>query len=122
MILFLTRDLFFIPVLQAAAGRCDAEMVTAFSIDAPQATGLPAGETTACIIDLSSVAVDEMQNVVDSLRARFPHAQVVAFGPHVQEQRLQSAHGAGCDQVLTRGQLNKQIDQLMANWAAPPPS
>jgi hypothetical protein len=36
----------------------------------------------------------------------------VAFGPHVHLQRLQAARQAGCQQVLSRGQLHQQAGTL----------
>ena len=119
MILFLTKDLFFIPVLQSAGKKQAAEVVAVLSLDSPKATQLDAAQITACVIDLTAVDVAEMGPVVARLRETFAAAQIAAFGPHVQEGRLATARTAGCDQVLTRGQLNSQIDQLMANWATP---
>lgn len=39
---------------------------------------------------------------------------VIAYGPHVHEKRLEAAREAGCDQVLTRGQFDSLLPQLLA--------
>lgn len=45
-------------------------------------------------------------------------AQRLAFGPHVDEARLQAAAEAGW-QVLSNGQFFSSLPQLAAMWAAP---
>jgi CheY-like chemotaxis protein len=38
---------------------------------------------------------------------------VVAYAPHVQGPLLTKARQAGCDQVLTRGQFAKRLEELL---------
>lgn len=115
-ILLLTKDLFFVPTLRAAAEKLDCPLVVALSIDSDKLTGLAADEVAAWVIDLNCVPVDSIPVVVSALTARFPQARRVAFGPHVQAQRLSAAENAGCQQVVSRGQLSSQIDRLMREW------
>ncbi len=119
MIVFLTKDLFFIPVLQSAGDRHGIVVTAILSLDSPKALAIETKEVTTCVIDLSSTEVSELVPLLERLRSSFPPARVVAFGPHVQIDRLGAAAEAGCDQVLTRGQLNSQIDRLIVNWGAP---
>lgn len=63
------------------------------------------------IIDLSTPCKD-LAGLVDIARAS--GARVVAFGPHVQERKLQAAAEAGCDRVMSRGQFFKQATVLMS--------
>ena len=42
---------------------------------------------------------------------------MIAYGPHVDEAVLADAAEAGCDQVLTRGQFNKQYPELLQGAA-----
>ncbi|MCA9131897.1 MAG: hypothetical protein KDA45_02030 [Planctomycetales bacterium] len=120
MILLVTKDLFFVPTLRAAADKCGVELVTALSFDSARVQGLPPEGLTACVLDLSGIPVAGLAEVVSELRGRFPQARLVAFGPHVQEQRLHAAREAGCQPVLTRGQLSSHIDRLMADWTLVP--
>ncbi len=69
------------------------------------------------IVDLNTSGID-VRNVVASARAlaKQPIA-VVAYGPHVHEDRLAEAQEAGCDEVLSRGQFNAQMDAVLSRWA-----
>ena len=42
-------------------------------------------------------------------------AKLVAFGPHVHEEKLKSAQAAGFDYVLSRGQISSGLDDLMTS-------
>lgn len=39
---------------------------------------------------------------------------IIAYGPHVHEQRLEAARQAGCDHVLTRGKFDATLPQLLS--------
>lgn len=41
---------------------------------------------------------------------------IIAYGPHVHEKRLDAARTAGCDRVLTRGQFNATLSQLLKEF------
>ncbi len=116
MILLVTKDLFFVPTLRAAAEKLGVEVVTVLSLDSPKLMTLAADDISACVLDLSSTPVNRIAAAVATLRARFPHSHQIAFGPHVQELRLNAAKEAGCQPVLTRGQLSGQIDRWMPEW------
>ncbi len=116
MIVLLTKDLFFVPTLRSAASNLAVEVVVALSVDSDKLTALVADEVSAWIIDLNSVPIDELPTVVSALQGRFPQAKRIAFGPHVQQQRLQAARSAGCEQVLTRGQFDSQLHSLLPTW------
>ena len=64
------------------------------------------------LIDLGLAAIDVGQ-LVSELRAlsNLPR-KILAFGPHVHTARLEAARRAGCDEVLSRGQLHGSIDEL----------
>lgn len=74
-------------------------------------------ETRLVVIDLTAVAAG-LAELVGSIRQAAPGAHVLAFGPHVQEQRLGAARDAGCDEVITRGQWHKGAEQLLLVYAA----
>ena len=42
---------------------------------------------------------------IAELRRRLPDARIVAFGPHVDDEQLTSARGAGADLVLPRSRF-----------------
>jgi len=47
----------------------------------------------------------------------FPAAVTIAYGPHVQPQRLSQARAAGFDHVLTRGQFDAALPELFTATA-----
>src|SRR3954466_1092279 len=54
------------------------------------------------MVDLSTTSA-ELQELVAQLRNEDSgHTAVVAFGPHVHEEKLAAARAAGCDLVLSR--------------------
>ncbi len=119
-IVLVTKDLFFVPTFRAAAEKLEAAVVVALSVDSDKLTELSAEEVSAWIIDLSSVSLEAIPSLVDRLSGQFPAAHRIAFGPHVQAARLAAAEHAGCQQVLSRGQISGQIDRLMVQWLSAP--
>lgn len=119
MILFITKDLFFIPVLQSAGANRGITVQSLLSVDSPKLATLELTGVTTCVIDLSGVDGGELSGYVGQLRALMPQARLAAFGPHVHADKLAAASDAGVDHVLTRGQLTKQIDQLVIAWDQP---
>jgi hypothetical protein len=55
------------------------------------------------IVDLETPGLDPAA-LMRELPASRP--RVIAFGPHVHKERLDAARQAGCDAVLTRGQIS----------------
>ena len=71
------------------------------------------GDVTAVAIDLSMSGLD-VAGLVTALKAQDgAHPRVVAFGPHVHEDRLAAAQAAGCDVVVSRGQFFSQMDAIL---------
>jgi CheY-like chemotaxis protein len=42
---------------------------------------------------------------------------IVAFGPHISTDALQTAHDMGADQVVTRGKLHTSLPKIIKEWA-----
>ncbi len=115
-IVLVTKDLFFVPTIRTAAEKLGGAVVVALSPDADKLRSLAAAEVSAWIIDLNSVSLEAIPSAVQTLSGHFPQAHKIAFGPHVQGQRLAAAQQAGCQQVISRGQISSQIDRLMEQW------
>lgn len=77
-----------------------------------------AGDCRLALIDLTLQPLD-LPAVVAAVRAAAPTAQIVAFGPHVDEALLASAKDAGCDLVWPRSQFHKQYVALLTAAANP---
>jgi CheY-like chemotaxis protein len=70
-------------------------------------------DANTLIVDLSMQSLDVV-SLVNQLRAsEGSNTRVVAFGPHVHEQRLAAARDAGCDLVVSRGQFFSQLETIL---------
>lgn len=122
MIVLLTKDLFFIPISKAAAELNGTESKVISSTQDPRLADLDPNCIQVWLLDLSAIAVADLPASVQRCRQLAPKAKVAAFGPHVQTARLEAAQAAEADFVLTRGQLDRQLPQLLAEWIAASPS
>lgn len=116
MIAILSKDLFFVPTLRSAASRhnCVARLFSSF--DEQSLAQLAAEPVAAFVIDLNSCKLDELTHLYGLLDRLVPDAAKCAFGSHVHKQRLDAARTAGFQPVLTRGQVETQIGELMGLW------
>ena len=110
---FLSSDLMFTSRVTGTAKAQGAEVTAVGRADA--LLERIDEQTLLVMLDLGSPGVDPAE-LVPAIRARSPQARIVAYAPHVHEQRLAAAAEAGCDEVLTRGQFNAGLDQLLANY------
>jgi CheY-like chemotaxis protein len=69
------------------------------------------------LVDLSapSFQISELVDGLKSAGARAP--RIVAFGPHVHEERLAAARAAGCDLVVSRGKFFSDVDRILVGLA-----
>ena len=110
-VVLLSSDLTVLSRVEGAAARL-GHSVRVASKDWPGVEN--AGEMpTLVLVDLSLPTLD-VAAVVNGVRSAAGSAtRVVAFGPHVHEARLAAAREAGCDQVVSRGQLMTQLDTIL---------
>lgn len=111
-LLLISTDLMIQSRVAAAASR--AGFAAPRVIDGRETSSLEGAD--ACrlaLVDLSSPDL-EVKEVVAGLRAQLDAtAPIIAFGPHVQKARLDAARDAGCDYVLSRGQLDRDIEAIL---------
>ncbi len=117
MIVFVTKDLFFVPLLKSAAAKVNCQVISVPQAESPRLTDIAPQDVTACVVDLTSVSLAEIDHVAQLLKVRFAPTQLIAFGPHVQDAQLAAAQAAGFESVLTRGQVNAHIDRYMQQWS-----
>jgi CheY-like chemotaxis protein len=73
---------------------------------------VPTGDYESLVVDLEMPQLN-LTTLLASLPAdRRP--RVIGFGPHVQKQRLEAARAAGCDHVLSRGQIAASIHEVVS--------
>ena len=114
----LTADLMQSSQVAGAAQRAAAQLRVFSSADALCAAlaEAPSAEEAArlVIVDLAAPGLDvrSLLSQLDALPMGKP--PTLAFGPHVHTERLNAAREAGCDQVISRGQFQAQMDMLLS--------
>ena len=117
-IVLLTLDLVAQSRVEAAALRCGAALRAMSDAESLLARCAESSARLA-IIDLAAASVD-LAAVVLQLKARQDAPPtIIAFGPHVHEDRLAAAEAAGCDEVLSRGKFFAQLDSIVARFVPP---
>lgn len=111
--LLVTTDLMASSMLEGAARAAGLTLVVAGPGDAARLAG---DQTCVTLLDLAAAPAD-VAGVVASLREAAPGAQLLAYGPHVHRQKLDAARAAGCDRVLTRGELHRDAVGLLRSVA-----
>ena len=114
-LVLVSGDLMLGARVEGAARQCGLTMVTAAGH--AQAIAASADECRVVLIDLRTPGLDiaELVNALrrqTALRQQTACLSIVACGPHVHEQRLDEARRAGCDLVVTRGQLDREAEAI----------
>ncbi len=112
-VLMFSRDIFFAPAVKqvALASGCS------FSIYGRLDAVIPPeilSRTKMCVVDLTPLSLEEISHIGTVLSERFPNAQRIAFGPHVQTEHFAAAAQAGFAPVLAKGQLANALPRLLA--------
>jgi CheY-like chemotaxis protein len=111
-IVLLTGDLMVVSRVGGAAMGPGVEMVTASSTQQAAELCDDAG-ARLLVVDLSMPMLDVSALVRQVKSNGSGGPTIVAFGPHVHEDRLAAARAAGCDQVVSRGQFLGQLGSLL---------
>jgi hypothetical protein len=114
--LFLSGDLLFGSRLQSAAQQQGIELLLARSLDAfsVQHGTVP---IELVIVDLANWG-GPVDSIAASIRDHLSRSTpIVAFGPHVEPDRLSRALASGCDEVMTRGEFHRRIPEVLAKYA-----
>lgn len=109
-VLLACGDLFFSTQLRSAAEAAAAQVDVELSADRilPRAA---TGDYTHLVMDVEMPHLD-LAAIVRSLPADH-RPRVIAFGPHMQTARLDAARAAGCDAVLSRGQISASLGSVL---------
>jgi DNA-binding NarL/FixJ family response regulator len=68
------------------------------------------------IIDLS-VSEPDIATIMTRLRAAAGPVPAIAFGSHVDKERLDEARAAGCDEVMPRSRFSSELPALLRRYA-----
>jgi DNA-binding response OmpR family regulator len=110
--LLLTTDLMLASRVTQAA-RATAATVEVIGDAATLNSRVAEDHVKRVLLDLNCPGVDLGQLVRSLREASRTDLQVIAVGPHVHRTKLDAARAAGCDQVLTKGQFHRTIDQIV---------
>jgi CheY-like chemotaxis protein len=110
-ILLLSRDLMFPSRVRAIAEQEGLEVATVQSAE-QLIERLENPGTELVLVDLTcpGISPGAVQNAV---RQSDSGPRLVGFGPHVQEELLESARDAGFDQVLGNGEFNRMMGNIL---------
>jgi CheY-like chemotaxis protein len=109
-VLIVCGDLFFSTQLRSSGERAGAQIE--LELQGSQAARRAASiRYDVMIVDLETPGLD-VGSLMESL-GEGERPRVIAFGPHVQEQRLAAARTAGCDLVVSRGQIATSLPALV---------
>lgn len=114
MLTILTTDLLFASRFHAVAREAAVETQTALTAE-QAAAAAATGQLQALFLDLELPSLDLPELLV---RMRAHGVPVVAYGPHVQHGKLDAARQAGCQRVLSRGEFDRGLPQLLAEYSA----
>lgn len=120
-ILLVSPDLLATSRIAALARPLPARLETLRSLDDEP----PAGRFDLVLLDLQGLAGDPAVIVARVARLCEQRglepgraAKLVAFGPHVQKERLADAQNAGVDATVSRGELLGSFAGLVRRWLA----
>jgi len=112
-VVLLTGDLTVISRVEGAAKQIGSQVRAFASASQVFDSGI-VERAGLLIVDLSTPSL-EVKTFIEQLReATRSRPRVVAFGPHVHEERLEAARQAGCDEVVSRGEFFVRIGSILA--------
>ncbi len=114
-IVYLTTDLMFTSRVGGVAARLGMTLKTA-GTPAALMESLAAQPDSIVLLDLTLSDLDPRALVAELKAIARPPRSIIAYGPHVHQDRLAEAAAAGCDEVLTRGQFSARMEETLAKW------
>ena len=108
--LLLCDDLIFSSKITATAQAHGLRVTVARTLEAFEAC--LAEQPTAVILELDHSPFD-----VAALIAKMsPRPRIIAYGSHVNVERLKAARAAGCDAVMPRSQFVEKLETELPTW------
>jgi len=111
VIVLLTNDLMFQSKVSGAVRNAGKQLVVDRTVERLMER-CDANSIKLVLIDLSLSTLD-LDQAVKSLRDGFGNASILAFGAHVDIARLEEAKRAGADSVMTRGQFDRDLNEIV---------
>lgn len=108
MILLFTTDLMFQSRISGTARTLGKECLVDRSIERFSERVAEPSSVNLVLIDLTLRTL-ELAQLIPQLHQSFTNCKVLAFGPHVDVERLTLAQESGADAVMTRGQFDRDL-------------
>jgi CheY-like chemotaxis protein len=121
--LLLCDDLMFASRITGEARALGLTVKAARSLD--QLLTLASQESPSCILlDLAFPGLELPELIRRLTEGRVTRPRVVAYGSHVDTDRLRDARLAGCDPVLPRSKFVEELPKALPQWlsVSPPPA
>lgn len=117
-VVYLTNDLMFSSRVSAAAKSVGVAVrfVTTVEQAVEQAS---TADVRLVILDMNTAGIAPGEAVPRLRSAGRNPLSIIAYAPHVHTHKLDAATSANCDEVLTQGQFNRQIDQILSRYLTP---
>jgi CheY-like chemotaxis protein len=112
--LYLTADLLFTSRVTSAAAAAALHVTVVGSVEAARDQARE-GDVGLLLLDLSLPGC-RPELVMQAWRQLPEPPPVVAYAPHVADAQLQAAREAGCTEVLTRGQFDRQMRAVLERY------
>jgi DNA-binding NarL/FixJ family response regulator len=113
VVVMLTNDLMFQSRVSGAVKAAGGSLVADRSVEKLVERCVDSESVQLAFVDLSLTSI-ELESAIPLLKSRFPKAKVIAFGPHVDVQRLHDAEASGADEVMTRGQFDRDLNSIVS--------
>jgi CheY-like chemotaxis protein len=112
IIVLVSSDLMFQSRISSVTRSAGDELVAVRSVAAILERVDPTKPPSSIVFDLTVRGID-LATDVPSIKAAFPGARLIAYGPHVDGDALQMARDSGIDLVMTRGQFDRDMASVL---------
>lgn len=111
-IVLFTNDLMFQSRIASVVRSLGSDLIVTRSIEALKDKLPPSTQPSLAVFDLSFRGLD-LESTIPQLRMDYPATKLIAYGPHVDVERLQQATDLGVDEVMTRGQFDRNMASIL---------
>ncbi|WP_417389984.1 hypothetical protein [Gimesia sp.] len=109
-VLILCSDIMFSSQITGAARQCEYTFCTVLSTRQALAQ-LDDSIRQVLLVDLNQPSLNWDQ--LKSIHQEHPTLVSIAFGPHVDVEKLEAARAAGCTEVMPRSRFSAQLAQIL---------
>lgn len=113
IVVLFTKDLMFQSRIASVVRNAGNSLLVVPSLEALQNRLTSDRPPSLAVFDLSLRELD-LAGAVQDLRSHYPAIKLLAYGAHVDVDALQRASDLGIDEVMTRGQFDRQMAMVLA--------